>query len=642
MDWTSATLNYGALYNWQQGPVTRLDYDWGNVIRNSNNIQGNAQLNFNTLYNKSTYLRELNRPVRRGQQAAANQGESVRFTQHNQQLTAGEPFTVSHQLGTSTVTARVFNESGQPVRGRQDVLDNNTLTFTSDEDISNARIMVTGRKTEEPNAGKQIKDFGLRLLTSLRNVTLTYSENNGTILPGYMPGSKFMGTENYQGLSAPGLPFMLGWQERDFAYRAAENNWLSTDSTLNSAYVMNHTRDLTVRVMLEPLPGMKIDLNANQRYANNMNEYYLYQNGGFDAYNTTENGSFSMTFNAIATAFQKVDKKGSFQSEAFDQFLQNRQTIARRLAEERRGQIIPTGIYGDSPYAATEGQAYNPDGYPDENLPAGSGRDGYSLSAQDVMIPAFLAAYSGKSADNIFLKAMPSLLHMQPNWRVTYDGLSRVKFLQKYIRSFDLSHAYRSTYNVGQYLTNLDWEDMRDGFSYVRDEQGNFVPKYEISGVSISEQFAPFLQFNITWNNSLSTRAEYKKGRILNLSLNNNQLIENHNSEWVVGLGYRFDKMNMILGSGNGQRQMSSDLNLRADLSIRDNFSIIRRIEERMNQMTAGQRITTLKFTADYVLSDRFNMQLFYDRDISAPYISTSYPITNSSFGVNFRFSLAQ
>ena len=59
---------------------------------------------------------------------------------------------------------------------------------------------------------------------------------------------------------------------------------------------------------------------------------------------------------------------------------------------------------------------------------------------------------------------------------------------------------------------------MRDGFSYIRDEKGNFIPKYQINGVSISEQFAPLIMANIVWNNSLSTRFEYKKSRIINLS----------------------------------------------------------------------------------------------------------------------------
>ena len=176
----------------------------------------------------------------------------------------------------------------------------------------------------------------------------------------------------------------------------------------------------------------------------------------------------------------------------------------------------------------------------------------------------------------------------------------------------------------------------------MRDAQGNFVPQYQISGVSVSEQFSPLIQVNMTWNNSLTTRAEVKKSRMLSLGLNNNQLIENYSDEFIIGLGYRFDKMDMIIGSKGNAKKLSSDLNLRADISIRDNFSIIRRIEERLNQMTAGQKIFTLKMTADYALSSNFNMQLFYDRQLNSPYISSSYPILNSSFGVSFRFSLNQ
>jgi cell surface protein SprA len=372
-----------------------------------------------------------------------------------------------------------------------------------------------------------------------------------------------------------------------------------------------------------------------------MSEYYLFGSDGFrGVFNTMETGSFSMTFNAFKTSFEGVDRKGVYKSDAFDQFLNNRQTIAQRLGNSRAGLYYPTtGQYAEKGYA---GKAYSPTGYPEFGLPVEKGTDGYGLSSPDVMIPSFLAAYSGKSASSIFLDPFPSFAFMQPNWRVTYDGLSKVKWFKKYIRSFDISHQYRSTYNVGNYVTNLDWENLRDGFSFVRDAQGNFIPKFQISGVSITEQYSPLIQFNITWVNSLSTRLEFKKGRILNLSLNNNQLIENYSNEWVVGLGYRFDKMEIIIGAREGKKKMSSDLNLRADISVRDNFSIIRRIEEGINQMTSGQKVATLKLTADYVLSDRFNMQLFYDRQASTPYISTSYPITNSSFGVSFRFSLAQ
>lgn len=615
LDWVTASVNYGALFNWQQGPVTTEEFEWGNTLRNSNNIQGNGQFNFVNLYNKSSYLKDLNRPVNQPKQ----QGETVRYTQHNIKMEKGQPYTITHRLGTSTAQVRVFNESGQPVNGEQNIIDDNTLTFTPQEDIASARIMVSGTKQQEQSSSLKILEYSARLITSIKNISITYSQNNGTILPGYLPGSDFMGSQRLNGMNAPGLPFLLGWQSRDFAMTAVENNWLSTDSTLNTPYTMNRSDDLTVRVLLEPIKGLRIDLTANHRRTNNMSEYYLYGENGFrGVFNSMENGTFSMTFNVFRTSFKKVGRNGIYESDVFNQFLENRAVIAQRLGDSR----------AESYYPISEGN--------------GQGVDGFGLTSQEVMIPAFLAAYSGKSASKIFLNPMPAFTQMHPNWRVTYDGLSKIKVFQKYIRTFDISHAYRSTYNIGSYITNLDWENLRDGFSFVRDAQGNFIPKYQINGVSITEQYSPLIQFNIIWANNISTRAEFKKGRILNLSLNNNQLIENYNNEWVVGFGYRFDKMDIILGSRAGQKKMSSDLNLRADVSIRDNYSIIRRIEEGLNQMTSGQKVTTLKFTADYVLSDRFNMQLFYDRQVSSPYISSSYPITNSSFGVSFRFSLAQ
>lgn len=639
LDWVTANLNYGALFNWQQGPITKEDYQWGNTIRNSNNIQANGQLNLTNLYNKSEYLKALNRPA--AAQQRQQQGQSVRFTQHNQTMEKGKPFNIAHRLGTTNVQTRIFNETGQPVQGEQKVIDANTITFTPQQDVASARIMVTGTKEQEEKKSGRILEYSARLLTSLKNINITFSQNNGTILPGYLPESKFLGGSRVDGITAPGIPFLLGWQSHDIAMTAVENNWLTTDSTLNSPFTMNRSDDLTIRATLEPVKGLRIDLTANHRKSNNLSEYYLFGEEGFrGVFNTMETGTFSMTFNVFRTSFKKVGRKGVFESEAFNQFLNNRAIIARRVGAERLGLNYPTtGQYEGSLYA---GLPYNPNGYPELGLPVEAGVDGHGLTSQEVMIPAFLAAYSGKSASNIFLDPMPSFIHMAPNWRITYDGLSKIKIFQKFIRSFDISHAYRSTYNVGSYMTNLDWENFRDGFSFVRDANGNFIPKYQINGVSITEQYAPLIQFNITWVNNLSTRAELKKGRILNLSLNNNQLIENYNNEWVVGLGYRFDKMDMIIGSRAGQRKMSSDLNLRADISVRDNFSIIRRIEEGLNQMTSGQKVTTLKLTADYVLSDRFNMQMFYDRQVSAPYISTSYPITNSSFGVSFRFSLAQ
>jgi cell surface protein SprA len=636
LDWTSANINYGAQFNWQQGPITEDEYEWGNTLRNSNTIQGNAQLNFTALYNKVNYLKNLSRPQ---QMAGGNQ--QLRYTSHSLTIKKDTALEIAHQLNTRDVQVRIFDSNGRPVQGETNIVDNNKVTFTASRDISNARTLITGQRQTSTSPIKIIADNVLKLATGIKNLSISYSSNNGTTLPGYLPESGILGNQNVRGINAPGVPFLIGMQDRDFAMKAVENNWLTTDSTLNTPYIMTQTQDLNLRATIEPIKDLRIDLTANRRYSNNMNEYYLFNGEQFrGVFNTQESGSFSMSFNTLGTAFDKVEKDGNYSSPAYEQFIKNRTIIAERLGNERAGSEYPQTEYYQN--NNIEGLPYNANGYPDRGHEVESGADGYNLTSREVLVPAFLSAYSGKSANNIFLEAFPSLASIKPNWRINYSGLSKIDLFKKYVKSFDISHAYTSTYSIGNYQSNLEWQDNGDGLSFVRDAQDNFIAKYLISGVTITEQFAPFLQFNITWPGNISTRAEYKKGRILNLSLNNNQLIENYNNEWVIGIGYRFDKMDMILGRSDNQTKISSDLNLRADISLRESFSIIRKIQEESNQMTAGQKITTLKLTADYVLSDRFNVQLFYDRQVNTPYISSSYPTFNTNVGVSFRFSLAQ
>ncbi|MFW6267901.1 MAG: cell surface protein SprA, partial [Marinilabiliaceae bacterium] len=564
MDWTSASVNYGTLFNWQQGPITEKDYEWGNTLRNSNTIQGNARFNFERLFNKVPYIDNLSQTPQR-----SNDGEELRYTSHGIEIEEETPVEINHDLDTRDVRVRMFDSNGRPVEGRTKVIDENTVEFATSRNISNARTLVTGRKEAPTSPLKIVGDNLLKTITGIKNITVSYSSNNGTTLPGYLPEPDFMGNTDVRGTKAPGIPFLLGWQDRDFAMKAMENNWLTTDSTLNTPYVMNESEDLNIRANIEPVEGLRIELNANRRRTNNLSEYYLFDGEDFrGVFNTRESGSFSMSFNTLATAFEKIERKGSYESEAYNQFLENRESIAQRLGENRRGSHYPeTGEYEDSPIA---GRPYQPSGYPDLGHEVKSGTDGFGLTSNRVLVPAFLSAYSGKSANNIFTDPFPSIAKIRPNWRINFSGLSDISFFEKYIKSIDISHAYTSTYSIGNYQTNLDWEDNGNGMSFVRDAQNNFISQYLINGVTMREQFSPLLQFNITWPKDISTRLEYKKGRILNLSLNNNQLIENYNNEWVLGIGYKFDKMDMILGRSNNQTRISSDLNLRADISMRE------------------------------------------------------------------------
>nr|WP_319401309.1 cell surface protein SprA [uncultured Carboxylicivirga sp.] len=592
LDFTSANVQYRATYQWEAEPLygDDVDYNWGNTISNSNTMQGNGQLNMTTLYRKIPYLNELDkkyRSNRRGSSSNKNGKRTVRFNDTKIELKEGVPYIINHKLKTEQVSVRVFDGKGRPLKGQVNVVGKNKVEFIPTKDSESSRVMVTGTIEDNTTPFKIALDYTTLLLTSIKTATISYSENNGTILPGYTGESGFMGTD--RGFTAPGTPFILGWQDRDFAVRAANNGWLTPDSSMVNPFVMTHREDFSVKVTLEPIKGLRIDLNADRSFSKNSNEYYI--SGENRAQGRTENGSLSMSFNVWKTAFDKVEKSGNLESAIFDRFKANRSIVAQRL---------------------------------------GLSDDEVNLNRQDVLIPSFLAAYSGKSASSIFTETFPGLSHLSPNWRISYDGLSRIKLFQKVIKSFDISHAYRSTYNMGSYVSQTPSNSYGP------------ITEYDINTITVSEQLNPLIQFNITWLNNITTRTEVKKNRTLSLSMGNNQVIETYNDEFVIGLGYRFDKMNLILGKGSGQKSLSNDLNLRADISFRDNASIIRKIDENYSQLTSGQKITSLKVTADYALSERFNMQVYYDTNVNNPYLSLSYPTTNTNFGVSFRFSLAQ
>jgi cell surface protein SprA len=324
------------------------------------------------------------------------------------------------------------------------------------------------------------------------------------------------------------------------------------------------------------------------------------------------------------TAFFAMGKGEVKNSEAFEKFKTNRIIIAKRLASKR----VANATHG-----------YNPsESNPETGFPVG-----YGPTSIEVMVPAFLAAYQNRDPYKVSLGMFPSIRNIRPNWRISYDGVvSQIPALNKVIKSLNFTHSYRSTYNVGSFLTNLNFYEESDGFSYMRDIQDNFIPGFEFNSVSIMESFSPLINIDIMWVNDLTTRGEIKRSRNMTMSFANNQLTEVLSNEYIFGLGYRFTHMDLIIKTKNSQQSYSNDLNITADFSIRNNKTILRKLVEDDNQITAGMRAITIKTTADYMLSDRFQLRVFFDKIINRPFTSISFPTSNTNFGVSFRFTLAQ
>jgi cell surface protein SprA len=344
-------------------------------------------------------------------------------------------------------------------------------------------------------------------------------------------------------------------------------------------------------------------------------------NNGFNSFSPTETGSYSVSFISFPTAF--VGNNDDYSSSTFARFRGYRADIANRLASENPNF---NGVISSETGFPIEYSIINGD-----TVVTG----GYGPTSQEVMIPAFLAAYGGQNSNDVSLNQMPKI--PLPNWRITYDGLIKIKAIKRLFKTFSLAHSYRSTYSVSSYNTNLNYID---GDQMNLNNLSYHVQK-EIAQVSINEQFSPLFKLDMLWKNSLITKIEIKNSRMLSLSLINNQLTETNTKDYVIGTGFRIKDLEFrFLSAGRGKK-MSSDLDLKLDLNIRNNKTIIRKVIEDVEQITMGQQVISIKFSADYVLNQRLNIKAFYDKVITNPFISTTFPGSITNAGFSLRFTLA-
>jgi len=467
--------------------------------------------------------------------------------------------------------------------------------------------------TAKPEKGLPIRPLdGLaRILMSVRTGTVTYSQTSGILLPGYSQKTNVVGMDNFM---APGLGFVTGQQNhnlsgevvRDFATTAAQQGWLVQTPSIFNPYTNSRNETINARLSLELIKGLRVELMANRTKMDNSSSYFRY-NRDQDRYvndSPRDQGSFSVSMINWSTAFSANDD--NFVNQVFENLLENRKTISQRLGAENPESSLDTetGYY-----------------------------DGYGPTNQDVVVASFLAAYTGKNAESV--KLDPLKLLPAPNWDITYDGLTKLALFDKIFRTFIVKNSYRSTFNVGNYQTNLLYIPGEN----VRDPARNFLPEKQIAVVTIQESMRPLLGFDATLKNSLLAKFEYNRDRSLSLSLTNNQVTEIRGKEYVIGTGYRFKDVKFPFAVGGNRPK--SDLNLRIDLSLRDNSTVIRKIQEQQNQVTAGQNIFSIKTSADYVMNQRLNLRIFYERVVNKPVISTSFPSANTNFGISLRFTLA-
>ncbi|GEC71834.1 protein involved in gliding motility SprA [Flavobacterium flevense] len=461
---------------------------------------------------------------------------------------------------------------------------------------------ITSAPVKPQAEGNMFTDGLIGVLTSVKNIQINYTENSGTFLPGYTPSIGFLGS------SRPSLGFIFGSQD-DVRYEAAKNGWLTNFQEFSQNYTQVSNKVLKATANVDLFPDLKIDLTMDRSISENFSEQYdVSPDGTYNSRSPYNYGMFSISMVLIKTAFSTSNE---MESAAFDDFRVNRLLIANRLATER-------GI-----------DVQNPANLDDDGFPKGYGKNN-----QAVLLPAFMAAYTGADANSVstgIFRSFPI-----PNWSVKYNGLMRYGMFKKNFKRFSLQHAYRASYTINQYRSNFDYDNNASG----TDDNGNFYNKMLISNVNLVEQFSPLVRMDFELKNSLKLLTEIKKDRALSMSFDNNLLTEVKGVEYIVGLGYRFK--NVVFTSrlaDNPTGVIKGDINLKADLSYRNNQTIVRYLDYDNNQLAGGQNLWSLKVTADYSFSKNLTAIFYYDHSFSKAVISTSFPITNIRSGITLRYN---
>jgi len=633
LSWLNANARYSADYTWLAGPVfpDSLKINMGNSIKNHNELTFTGMANLTSLYTKLKFLKKIDNNTMPGAAKKMKaELKTVTFSKENVNFKPNVIKAIIHNLKTKDVKVRIVKKSGEEVKGKMEIVSENKVNFTATEQVDGAKVVIEGKVKQSRNPFIVTGEYLIRALMGIRSLSLTYTSAQGEYLPGYSPRTKYLGMSTFNNKLAPGWPFVLGLSDRNFFDKAVSNGWISKDTLLNTPAAYNNSNSISVRGLIEPFPGLRIDLNADRRYLEAVSSYYTADyNGNFpdSTRNRMVTGNYSISIISWGTAFEKISKNNDYASAAFEAFKNNIAIISERRAAQR--QKVDPG--------------YNPDVDPISGEPLQSQyKSGYGQTSSEVMIPAFIAAYTRTNPRKVSLETFPSALKMMPNWRITFDGLSKFDFVQSVFRSVSLTHQYRSTYQIGSFSTNLNYKLDESGINSIRDLQNNYIQQYEINVVTISEQFSPLINVDMNWKNSLTTRFEWKKSRTVTLNMTSNQVSDARINELVFGAGYRFDNVQIILKTGGVQRALKSDLNLRFDLSIRDDKTLARKLVEDVDQPVVGQKVFTIGATADYVLSDRFNLQIFADRTMNNPFVATTFPTSNTNFGFSLKFTLVQ
>ncbi len=629
LDFLSANATYNATYRWDRG-TTIDNANTGNSISNQAAWNIDGRINLESLYNKNPYLKQVNnRFANRRTNVRKSARPTARKFERTFTLQPDTSIVVYHNLRSKKIKITGTDiATGQPYRLHTKQLNDNSFEILN-RDTSIVKLTVTEIINLHKSWHEEVGEYLTRFLMSPRALAVRWRRTNSMSLPLFLPDvGNMLGQTRSWGPMAPGLDFAFGFTDESYVDKAMQRGWLMTDGEQNSPAMYSRTNEFNIEIVLEPIKGLKMQLTGNRTDNRTRQIEFMYE-----GMPVTFTGSYTKTHCAIATALRSYSANDNYRSEAFSRFLDNIPVMAERVENRYRGLRYPSNGFMSG--NANAGNPFSP------------AIATVSPTSPDVLIPAFLSAYSGTNPEKQFLDPFPSLAEIMPNWRITYDGLVNIGSLQSFLKSLTLTHAYQCTYTVGSYSSYLNWVSA-DGadLGFIPDElTGNPMPSspFNISSVAITERFAPLIGIAATLHNNMTFNAEYRDARTLTLNTSAGQVMEASQKGFSAGFGYKIVGFNSVLKLRGSQRGISNDLTLNADFAYAETTALIRRIENAFTQATSGNRSITFNIAANYILSRRMTVGLYFEHQVNTPLVSsTAYPTTNTSFGMSLNFSLSR
>lgn len=636
LDWLSGSLKYNATYQWDRG-ATVDGQSVGNKIANKADFSVDARLNFEGLFNKVPYLKSVN------QRFASSRGRSVKSSTDSRKnrpkrfertlrLKPDTTLVIKHNLKVKKIKVTASTISGQPFKIEWKSLDDASVVITT-RGTENLKFLIAEvREPEKKSFWKEAAAYSTRFLMMPRNFSFRYHNSRSLSIPLYKPNvGDIFGQSTAYGPMAPGLDFAFGFAGEEYINEALERGWLMTNDGQTSPALTNKALEISMEATLEPIPGLKISLNAQRNDSRTGSVQFMY-----DDMPTARSGSYTKTHVAIATALRSYNAENGYYSSAFQNFLDYIPVIAQRYQAQYNGVNYPEGGFMlDNPLAGKPFSVEN-------------GK--VSPTSSDVLIPAFLAAYTGTDPRSQSMDIFPSLAAILPNWKVTYDGIINFGNLRNVFKSITLTHAYQCTYTIGSYSGYLNWISIGGGnnsdLGFTLDEMtGNPIPSspYNISSVAITERFSPLLGLKVTLKNDLRLNAEWGESRTLTLNSSAGQLVEANQRSITVGAGYKIANFLSVIKLRGKQSGASNDLDLNADFKFSQSQALIRRIETNYTQATSGTRSLNINVAAKYALNRRIQLGMFFEHQVNTPLVSNSaFPTSNTAYGITFNLSLAR